>query len=103
VVAGIGGEIQFYKMVEKLEDMVLNKTMQEIVSPIENHQWDEIKQKAHVIKGASSYIGACHLHYVGFYIQDHYYKKKYQKMIDYYPSLVEAAIEYKKYSKVILA
>ena len=43
VVAGIGGEIQFYKMVEKLEDMVLNKTMQDIVGPIENHQWLEIK------------------------------------------------------------
>ena len=56
-----------------------------------------------MIKGASSYIGACHLHYVGFYIQDHYHKKKYQKMIDYYPSLVESAIEYKKYSKEILA
>ena len=27
VVSGIGGEPQFYKMIEKLEEMVLNKTM----------------------------------------------------------------------------
>lgn len=83
--------------------MVLKKTLEALIMPFENHQWDTIKQKAHILKGASSYIGASHLHYVCYYIQDHYHNKRFQKMIDYYPSLIEAAIEFKKYSKLMIA
>jgi HPt (histidine-containing phosphotransfer) domain-containing protein len=89
-------------MIEMLEDAV-NKCLTEIIKPIDERDWKNIKQKAHALKGSSSYIGAGRLHYVCYYIQDHHYNKNYQKMIDYYPSLVEAAIEFKIYSKVIIA
>lgn len=85
-----------------LEDAV-NKTLSEIIKFIDERDWLNIKQKAHALKGSSSYIGAGRLHYVCYYIQDHYILKNYQKMIDYYPSLVEAAVEFKIYSKMIIA
>lgn len=89
-------------MIEILEDVV-NKTLNEIIKPIDERDWFNIKQKAHALKGSSSYVGAGRLHYACYYIQDHFYFNNYQKMIDYYPSLVEAAIEFKIYSKTIIA
>jgi|TARA_B110001450_G_scaffold175386_1_gene163808 hypothetical protein len=42
VVFGIGGERQFYKMIEMLEDAV-NKTLTEIIKPIDERDWYNIK------------------------------------------------------------
>jgi hypothetical protein len=41
-VFGIGGERQFYKMIEMLEDAV-NKTLTEIIKPIDERDWYNIK------------------------------------------------------------
>ena len=62
-----------------------------------------MKTLAHSLKGATAYIGASRLHYVCYYIQEHYVYERYEKMIDYYPSLVEAAIEFKVQSRKIMA
>ena len=62
-----------------------------------------LKDLAHALKGACAYIGASRLHYVCFFMQEHYILERYEKVVDLYPSLVEAAIEYKLYSREILA
>ena len=55
-------------MLEKLEDMVLTKTVKDIINSIDNRDFEQIKLKAHQLKGASSYIGAGRLYYVCYYI-----------------------------------
>lgn len=62
-----------------------------------------MKDLAHSLKGASGYIGASRLHYVCYFIQEHFVFERNEKMLEYYPSLVEAAIEFKKYSRKIIA
>ena len=61
-----------------------------------------MKDQAHSLKGASGYIGASRLHYVCYFIQEHFVYNRFDKMIEYYPSLVEAAIEFKLYSRKII-
>tara|TARA_B110000285_G_C15019193_1_gene560637 strand:- start:641 stop:1012 length:372 start_codon:yes stop_codon:yes gene_type:complete len=92
----------YYNMVDSIEGMTLNGVMKEIVKPFENKNFQEMKEQAHKLKGASGYIGAGKIHYVCYYIQENFYFKKYEKMLDYYPSLVEAAIEFKVYRRKIL-
>ena len=62
-----------------------------------------MKNLAHSLKGASGYVGASRLHYVCYFIQEHFVFNRFDKMLEYYPSLVEAAIEFKVYSRQIIA
>ena len=62
-----------------------------------------MKSKAHSLKGASGYIGASCLHYSCYHIQDHFMGGNFDKMLDYYPLLIESAIEFKIESRKLLA
>ena len=103
-IAGLGGEPSiFYEMLGSLEDMTLNECMKKMVPVYDTKNYDEIKSHAHALKGASAYIGASRLHYMCYFIQHYYVEKDYPRMIKYYPCLVEAAIEFKTYSRQIIA
>ena len=103
-IQGLGGEPQiFYMMLGNLESMTLNPTMKDIIVPYEQNKFLEMKDKAHSLKGASGYIGASRLHYVCYFIQEHFVFDRHDKMVEYYPSLVEAAIEFKIHSRKIIA
>ena len=58
---------------------------------------------AHKIKGGSGYIGAGRLYYACYFIQEHYVYKKHSLMLEYYPTLVEAAIEFRLESRKLIA
>ena len=58
---------------------------------------------AHSLKGNSGYIGAAKLHYVCYYIQKAYIDNDYEAMADFYPLLIETAIEVRFQVRVILA
>ena len=62
-----------------------------------------MKANAHSLKGACGYVGASRLHYSCYYIQEAYMLNQYDKMLEKYPRLVESAIEFKRYSRKILA
>ena len=62
-----------------------------------------MKLLAHSLKGASAYIGAARLSYTCYYIQEHYVYERYDKMLEYYPSLIEATVEFKVHSRILLA
>jgi len=62
-----------------------------------------MKDLAHSLKGASGYIGASRLHYACYFIQKHFVNGQKEKMLEYYPTLVEAAIEFKVYSRILMA
>ena len=103
-ITGMGGEERmFYKMLESLERIVLNKTMTDIIDAYDSKNYKSMKDLAHALKGACAYIGASRLHYVCFFMQEHFIYKRFEKVVDLYPSLVEAAIEFKVYSRQILA
>ena len=98
-----GQEAIFYSMLEKLEDFALTNTMKEMIIPFETMNYQKMKELAHSLKGSSSYVGASRIHYTCFFIQDNFLNKKFEKMLDYYPGLVEAAIEFKIHSRKAIA
>ena len=77
--------------------------MKDIIQPYDDNNHKEFMEQAHGLKGASGYIGAGRLHYVCYYIQQLFINEQYQKELTFYPNLVEAAIEFKVYSRTILA
>ena len=70
---------------------------------MQEKDYRKMKSKAHSLKGASGYIGASCLHYSCYHIQDHFMNQNYDKMLDYYPLLIESAIEFKIESRKLLA
>ena len=72
--------------------------MKDLVLPFETSNYKEIVWHVSKMLGSSAYVGASRLYYVCYLIIEHYYGKRYDKMIEYYPSLIEAAIEFKVYN-----
>ena len=62
-----------------------------------------MKKATRVLKGASGYIGAGKIHYACFYICEAHNRSDFEEMLEYYPYLVEAVIEFKRYSSKFLA
>ena len=62
-----------------------------------------MKEGAHSLKGSSGYIGASHLHYACYFIQEHFMFERPALMMEYYPTLIEAAIEFRVFSRKIIA
>mmetsp|Transcript_14670 Transcript_14670/g.24990 ORF Transcript_14670/g.24990 Transcript_14670/m.24990 type:complete len:133 (+) Transcript_14670:28-426(+) len=103
-IQGLGGDPNiFYMMLENLEKLALIKTMRELVPEYDNRNFQAIKDLAHSLKGASGYVGASRLHYACYFIQEHYVYDRKEKMLEYYPTLVESAVEFKIYSRTIIA
>jgi HPt (histidine-containing phosphotransfer) domain-containing protein len=90
-------------MLGNLEDMSLNQCLRDMVNVYDTKDYGNIKALAHSLKGASAYIGASRLHYMCFFIQHHYVEQNFEKMIEYYPSLVESAIEFKTHHRKLIA
>ena len=77
--------------------------MKDIIPAYENQDHKAMKDLAHSLKGASAYIGASRLHYACYYIQEHFVYNRKDKMIEYYPTLVEAAVEFKIHWRQLVA
>ena len=89
-------------MLSNFESMTLIDHMTKIVEPYDGSKHEEVKDLAHGLKGASGYIGAGRLHYVCYFIQENYVYGNLEKELEYYPSLVEAAIEFKTHSRMLI-
>ncbi len=77
--------------------------MKELVQAIEKEDYGLIKAKAHSIKGSSGYIGAGIIYYCCYQMQDLFVQEKKKEMLAYYPTLVEAIIEFRIYSRKLIA
>lgn len=55
-------------MLKRLETMSLNMCMSQVAEGVNEQDWDQVKQGAHQLKGASGYVGAGRLHYVCYHI-----------------------------------
>ena len=82
-IEGLGGEpFMFYTMLAKFEDMSLIKQMSECAKAVDERDFLEMKNAAHSLKGSSGYIGASHLHYACYFIQEHYIYERYDQMME---------------------
>ena len=63
----------------------------------------KIMESVDTFKNAAGYIGAGHLYYASKFIKDSFFKKQYEVMFEYYPTLLEAAVNYRIYSRQLLA
>ena len=86
-------------MLAKFEPMSLLPTLQEMAQAVNEKDYNKIKNKAHSLKGASGYIGAGGIHYACYYMQEWYLHEDYEKVLDYYPTLIELAIAFRIYSR----
>ena len=100
--ASLNNEL-FYDMLEHLTDIGLVTNIEKITHSLQAEDWDGMKQAAHTLKGSSGYVGASKVHYACYYIQDAYNNRNYSGMVHYYPLLVEAAVEYERYSRELIA
>ena len=102
-VSGLGGEpAVFYGMLGQYESMTLNQSMKDIVDKYDNLDYAEFKNIAHSLKGSCGYVGAGKLHYACYFIQENYVLNRTDKEMEFYPSLVEAAIEFKTHSRMLI-
>ena len=102
-VENLGGQKKlFITMLKRLEIMSLNTCAQQIAEGLNQKNWLTMKQGAHQLKGASGYVGAGRVHYVCYHIQNAFHTDDFKMMEDYYPLLVEACIEFKRFSRKYL-
>lgn len=77
--------------------------MKAIAVAVETKDWNQMKIKAHSLKGACGYVGASRLHYACYFIQEAFQRGQTHLMLEKYPRLVETVIEFKRYSRKVLA
>ena len=61
-----------------------------------------MKTIAHTLKGAAGYIGASRIYYSCHFMVLNYQNGEFQKMVDFYPAVIEAVIEFKVYSRQLV-
>lgn len=62
-----------------------------------------IEDSIHKLKSSAGYSGASHIHYACYFMQEFYLKGEYDKMMDYYPTLIESVITFRIYMRQVLA
>ena len=90
-------------MLPKMEEMSINRTIEQINDALDTKNWAKMKNATHTLKGSSGYIGAGYLYYACVYIMQAYGEKNFIGMAMYYPLLVEAVIQYKRFSRRLIA
>lgn len=90
----LGGESLFNLMVPTYESTSLMPHITKLAHyAFPAKDWDQVKFVVHAIKGPASFIGASRLHYACYYIRKAHLDQDIDGIIDYYPFLIEAAIE----------
>lgn len=69
--------------------------------PIRNYE--EVKESIHKLKSTGGYVGASHIHYACYFMQEYFLKDEYEKMMEYYPTLLEACATFRVCSRQIIA
>jgi len=100
----LGGESNiYYNMLSKFEPMSLAPSIVEMAQAVNQLDFLKLKLKAHGLKASSAYVGAGHIHYCCYHMQDEYMQENFQKMLEYYPTLIEHVVYFKLYSRKIMA
>ena len=90
-------------MLKRLEVMSLNSCLNQGSEGMVQRDWNKMRQGSHQLKGASGYVGAGRLHYCCYQIQNAWHAEDYNKMVAYYPLLIEYSVEFKRFSRKYLS
>ena len=90
-------------MVARLEVMSIAVCIDKMKVALPMQDWATIEQSANKLQGSSAYIGAGKVHYACYYIQAVCANGNYKAIEDFYPLLIEACIEFKRFSRKFLA
>lgn len=106
----------FFTMLGKFEDMTFLELMKKIAEAIDDaantdpnnpklykEKMKAIMDPAHQLKSPAGYIGAAHIHYACYFIQENFLYDRYPQMLEYYPTLIEAAVTFRIYSRKLIA
>ena len=77
--------------------------MTELVQHVKDNNYHEVKESIHKLKSTSGYVGASHIHYACYFMQDHFLKNEFQTMMEYYPTLIEACVTFRVFSRQKIA
>ena len=69
--------------------------MEKLVNFVEEKDYDNVKHSIHNLKSTAGYVGASHIHYACYFMQDHYIKQEFNLMMEYYPTLLEACVTFR--------
>lgn len=90
-------------MLSRFESMTLISNMENLAKAVNENNDVNIMNFAHSLKSAAGYAGASHIHYACYFIQEHHNHGRIKQMLEYYPTLLEAAVTYRVYSRKVLA
>ena len=96
----LGGNKQLHlSMLARMEKMSVRSCMKQITDALKINDWPTMNLGAHTLEGTSGHIGAGKLHYACYYMHKMFKMNDSQGMVHYYPLVVEACIEFKRYSR----
>ena len=90
-------------MIPEYESRSLLPYLDKLTAALNERDWDAIKFHAHTLKGPAGYIGASRLHYACYYICKAHSEGDVEQMIEYYPLVIETAIEVRHHVRLYQA
>ena len=93
----------FYCLLERFESIAMEQTMEQLTSSVNIPDFKKMDQAADTLKGASGYVGAGRIYYACHHMNIAYLDKDYMLMVTFYPLIVEAVIEFRRYSRELVA
>ena len=98
----VGESAMFVNMMENFENMTLSKNLMGLKMAIDSEDWVGVRDEAHSLKGASSYLCTYNLTNLAKEIQLATEKKDYSTVMKLYPKLIEESIKIKLFIKKYL-
>ena len=90
-------------MLSQIEKTHLKSSMIKINQAVIEENWPKMNNGTLSIKSACGYVGAGKIYYACYYIQKMFADSDFPGMAECYPLIVEASIEFKRYSRRIIA
>lgn len=100
----MGGEATiFYKMLGRLETITLLPCLTHLKTAFDGKDTLQFSKKAHELKGSCGYVGAGRLYFACVQILQKHTSDELEAMLSLYPTLIEAAVEYRVHSRFLVA
>lgn len=99
----MGGEDLYKFLLPQFESSSLMPYLENIAKEFNMKEWDKVKFYVHTMKTPAGCIGASRLHYACYFIQKAFHEGDIESMIEYYPFLIETAIEVRIHLRPLVA
>ena len=103
LIAHNGDKAYYSNQLEDFEAMQLNVCMKEFANSVDARDKWQVKAQAQTLQESSGSIGAGHIHFICWSLQQACISNNFVAVIELYILLVEASIEFKRFSRKVLA